>query len=29
LVAFLLPPFLTAFLRFGMWGLTSLPSGIQ
>jgi hypothetical protein len=24
-----LPPFLTAFLRFGMWGLTSLPSGIQ
>jgi hypothetical protein len=29
LVAFFLPPFLTAFLRFGMWGLTSLPSGIQ
>src|SRR3982074_1894541 len=27
LVAFFLPPLLTAFLRFGMWGLTSLPSG--
>jgi hypothetical protein len=26
---FFLPPFLTAFLRFGMWGLTSLPSGTQ
>jgi hypothetical protein len=24
LVAFFLPPFLTAFLRFGMWDLTSL-----
>ena len=29
LVAFFLPPFLTAFLRFGMWDLTSLPSGTQ
>jgi hypothetical protein len=26
---FLLPPFLTAFLRFGMWGLTSLRSETQ
>ena len=25
LVAFFLPPFLTAFLRFGMWDLTSPP----
>jgi hypothetical protein len=24
-----LPPFLTAFLRFGMWDLTSLPTGTQ
>jgi hypothetical protein len=29
LVAFFLPPFLTAFLRFGMWDLTSLRALAQ
>jgi hypothetical protein len=29
LVAFFLPPFLTAFLRFGMCGLTSLLTETQ